>query len=655
MNNIYKDILIDGKQSLDTFHGIGLVIDKNMLRRLIVYKDKFPESYKKINDLLFRKKSGMAFSHLRFTTNHEKATDYAADIMQINSDISAECSDNNFERFNYNFPQYSILADGNGLSGEGSIIDGAEKIIKKLSSIVYFDGESALNIESSCRGEFKATPLLWSIAHITYFSEIGWSYAVNDPDNNYISLVSDAGDFSIIFVNNSPTPKKYRVCLKNILKSDRPVHCVETKGPSNSDAFCSNWFRVVDKMLPFEKDGNDCYNIEIKPFSVMTCTTLNVDNINGTDTFEYFYEPEEIDETNNFDLSSDNSLLPIWDVSGEFEEYSENETTYIEQTEISWDIISGETACTLLGDELLSAHHLTVLAEFSDDDPKNFVGIGICCDKNGNIGYGMKIHPDGVYEVYDCGRVSDIDVSTKISAASKNCLEIIIDDKKIIYKLNDEEISSREINEIPSMLSGYGMLMSGYRRNTFSNVKITQSGINDLICNSHDCLCGDFEYTDSWIKNGNADTIFTHRTCVSTDKENQSFEFEFIGKKIAFFGKTENLRIKVEIDGAITIAGKASDRDCNVNEAFYIKDDLENTIHILKLTVLSGKLEFDKAQTYCLPQKKLPKAVRKIHKHKQKTKPLKKSTILIGAGIAIAGAGIFFIKKKLNNRKKERK
>lgn len=648
MHEYFKDIVIDGKLNSEKFNGIALNIDKNILRRLIVYKNNFSDSYKKINDLLFKRKCGMNFSHLKFYTESEKAMDYAADIMYINPCVTAECSNSICKDITCDILPKKSLSDV--VSTESLIIDTVQKFIKCRYSAITFNVNSVLNTDGFWKGDFEANAFLWGIAHITYFAESGWNYGDNNTDDDYISFCSESGDHSVVFVNDSSRPRKYSICIKNIDKSDKPIHCVETKGSANGSRYTANWFRVVDKILPCKKGYGDLYNVEVKPFSVMTCTTLPIDEINGTDTFEYSRIVDDL-ENNSLCFEKNNDIFSLWDIKGNFEINSESDKTYIEQTEIHENISDKELASTIFGSGLLCNYRLTAVTEFSDNDKNNFTGIGICCDKNGNIGYALRIYPNGYYETINSEGLSKLSFSEKISASSSNCLEIIIDYKEINYKINGETVCSSIIGKTPQAVSGYGALLSAYKRNTFSNVKIEQNDKNVLFCQSHDCFCEDFKYTDGWKKNGNSDTAFTNQTSVSTDKPNQSFEFEFYGERAALLGATENLRIKIEIDESIVKAGEAAKRNSDSYEAFFITERLENSIHRLKLTVLSGKLKFDSAQTYRSNSIMLPTVTKKIQKRKQKARTLKKSTILIGAGLAVAGAGMFFMRKKLKNRK----
>ncbi len=653
MNDIYKDIVIDGTLDLGSFRGIGLAIDKNLLRRLMVYKENFPESYNKINNLLFNKKSGAAFSKLKFETDHEKTIDYAADIMQINPEINAEGAGNQSEEIFPVCSEYAAEADGSGLKGSGSVTETVKKIIGGRYSVLYFNGNSILNTEGVQSGYFEMYPIILSIAHITYFCENGWRYSDCGRDNDCLLLSSESGDYSAVFVNDTDQPRKYSICVRSLSKAGDAVHCVETKGPENSGNYCANWFRVVDKILPCRKDYGYCYNVEVKPFSVMTCTTLNIENINGVDTFEF----SELDDTPAelpYIFKSSDAVLPLWDISGDFEEYTENDKIFIEQACIYEDISDKKSACTIFGNQLLCNYHLTVYVEFADDNKNNFAGIGICCGKNGEVGYGIRIYPDDSYEIIRSGKVADKFSSHKISVLFPNCLEIIINEKNIVYKLNGEVMYSDDAAEAPCAFSGYAALLSAYRRNTFSEVRIDRNEKSFSFCSSRDCLCGDFMYTKGWIKTGNEDNEFTNRTCVYTNKENSYFEFEFIGECAALFGKIENSRVKIEIDGAIVKAGTIEKSD-NINDAFYIAKNLENTVHILKLTLLSGSLKFDRAQIYFSDYAPVQHAAIEIsRKRRHKSSPLKKSTILLGAGLAAAGAGAFLLRKKFRGKKNKR-
>ncbi len=96
--------------------------------------------------------------------------------------------------------------------------------------------------------------------------------------------------------------------------------------------------------------------------------------------------------------------------------------------------------------------------------------------------------------------------------------------------------------------------------------------------------------------------------------------------------------------------------NCGAKEVFYSRGKLENTEHKLKLTVLSGILEFNGAQTFISGYRILSKSLghRTNMKKSEKGKTLKKSTVLFGAGLAAAGAGVFLLRKKLKDAKNKK-
>ena len=89
-----------------------------------------------------------------------------------------------------------------------------------------------------------------------HFAEKNWkviSSGNGEEAGDYSVFVSEKGDYSAVFANNSDKPKKYSICVRNIEKADAFIHCVETKGPESCDNYSVNWFRLVDKIIPVKK------------------------------------------------------------------------------------------------------------------------------------------------------------------------------------------------------------------------------------------------------------------------------------------------------------------------------------------------------------------------------------------------------------------
>ena len=80
--------------------------------------------------------------------------------------------------------------------------------------------------------------------------------------------------------------------------------------------------------MPAENENGCCYTLEVKPFSVMTCTTMSVDDVNGTDSVKKSESSDKVlslPYTDNFNYGEDvlreRGRKPFYAVesSGEFE------------------------------------------------------------------------------------------------------------------------------------------------------------------------------------------------------------------------------------------------------------------------------------------------------------------------------------------------
>ena len=104
-------------------------------------------------------------------------------------------------------------------------------------------------------------------------------------------------------------------------------------------------------------------------------------------------------------------------------------------------------------------------------------------------------------------------------------------------------------------------------------------------------------------------------------------------------------------------AGLFIDR-CDIGQVFYLKENLGDGVHRLKLTVLSGKLEFDCAEVnvsdHLISKGKISRAIIE-KKEAVPAKKLKKSTLLIGIGLAAAGAGALLLGGKIKKRRLKNK
>lgn len=585
-----------------------------------------------------------------------------------------------------NVPEFAVNADGIGISGENSVID----VNRKINGIIndrctMYEYRSAISACYSCNypfgniivadrpwsGYYSIRSGLWGAAHITHFVQKGWKvlYSPNeDTTEDYTVFVSDEGDHTIVFANNSDKPRKYSICLRNIEKADAFIHCVETKGPESCDNYSVNWFRVVDKIIPVKKNYGFCYTLEVKPFSIMTCTTLSVEHVNGTDSVRSLEVENEVlnlpysDNFNyNTELLQERKNVPFYtmDLCGNFEISSDGEESVLIQT-VTKDMeseVNNIYPATIIGDDSWTNYSVKIEVKLEDTDVINYAGIGLRCQIDGQtteLGYQLRIFSDRRWQLKYMDNILEEDVADNIAHNEWNSLKISADGKRIKCYINRILVCEHVVCT-PLVLSGRVSIYSSYCRNMFRNLVINPIIGSSVYSINHDCLNGEFTYSDNWIKNSMDDHEFNNRTSVSTELPNEYFELSFSGESIALVGKAENLILKIEIDDKIMAAGLFIGNS-GAKEVFYSRGRLENTEHKLKLVVLSGKLEFNCAQTFLSGHHILPKSLGNgtNMKKTEKGKTLKKSTLLFGAGLAAAGAGVFLLRKKLKDGKNKK-
>ncbi|MGN1480284.1 family 16 glycoside hydrolase [Porcipelethomonas sp.] len=587
-------------------------------------------------------------------------------------------------------PEFSVNADGTGITGKNSLTDMMDNIIfcfNKYSSMYEYDPAVSANFSTECSlgglvkaetpwsGHYSYDAGLWGAAHITHFTEPGWKYAVCESgiySGEYAAFISDDGDYTVIFVNDSDKPRKYNICVRNTDKSDEFVHCVETRGPEGCDGYSVNWFRVVDKIMPAENADGCCYTLEVKPFSVMTCTTMPVDNVNGTESVKkcgFVNKVLPLPYTDNFnysdEISDERNGKPFYSCTpyGKFEIISAEGGKVLVQNALS-ECCDAEKnrPSIILGDDSWADYSVRAEVKFDDCSENNYLGVGLRYNRSalitdsGECGYQLRIYSDCRWQLRYMDEVLEEETSETIMPSEWNQLKISAQGRRIRCYIN-RNLICEHIASAPIILSGRACLYSAYHKNMFRNFSVSPViGFSSYSVN-YDCLCGKFTYSEGWTKNISADPVFHNYTSVSNSGQNEYFEFEFSGETVSLTGRAENLRLKVEIDNKIMTAGLFI-AHCGAGQVFYSKENLGDGVHRLKLTVLSGELEFDSAginvSSHLIAKGKIGAAITD-KTDERPVKKLKKSTLMIGIGLAAAGAFTFLLGRKVKKRRSEKK
>lgn len=161
-------------------------------------------------------------------------------------------------------------------------------------------------------------------------------------------------------------------------------------------------------------------------------------------------------------------------------------------------------------------------------------------------GYQLRIYSDSRWQLRYMDNILEEGMADNIIPNEWNSIKISACGRRIKCCINKVLVCEHVVSA-PFVLSGKVSICSGYSRNMFRNLVINPVLGAFEYSIMHDCLNGEFVYSGSWVKNSMDSCEFNNRTSVSTETPNSYFEFDFIGESVAFAGKAENLRLKIEI------------------------------------------------------------------------------------------------------------
>lgn len=239
------------------------------------------------------------------------------DIEVWNSEAQATFSNSSF-RPNNNMKDPS--AAGTGIGGTGSALEMGNTIIKGFvnSRRTHFVYQPAIGSFYE-GGQYSFKELVsardpWSgwihydaglviLQHFNWFANIGWENETNtagiwravpqasytgasgtnpvsgrNGTPSYMTLAApDKSDFSTVIVNDSEYAKTYKLQTVNMGYSGTPsLNVWETSAADEGKAFNSNYMNYRGEAAA---DGGGVYTVHVKPYSIVTVTTLNHDDI----------------------------------------------------------------------------------------------------------------------------------------------------------------------------------------------------------------------------------------------------------------------------------------------------------------------------------------------------------------------------------------
>ena len=541
-----------------------------------------------------------------------------------------------------NIAKLAVTSNGSGLNGTNGALDVCNRIINgyccgrmtmyeyQPAAAAYYSGakffpKSLLNAQTPWSGYYEADCGIWTSAHFTHFIKNGWRYidsacygdgkenhSISETTNNYMTVTdTETGDYSIIICNDSDEQRNYTFTLENMSKADSDITVWETRGPDEGQAYDENYFKNIGTYRPAENDGNYSYSIEVKPYSIVTVTTLEKTADISVYNCGYTDIPLDVDYTDDFEYSAEflsargNAPLYTTDYGGAFEVAEDNGNKVLMQMinadnkPTDWRYRGTPNPITSLGDDRWSNYSAEIDFKFASDASDNYISFGsryLTAELNVNTaenGYSVKFSPSGDWvfsnnaKGLEKGTVEGFDSTqwhTLNITAVNNTVTAAIDGNNIL-EYTDEGFYNH---------SGRVSIGSGLYNNVFDNLKVSPSGSSNIVTriDDHDPRV---TYTGEWdrtVPDGYVHFNRTRSKAVVSEEggEEQSFEFSFEGDHFALIGQTEKTKFDVYIDGELLETAETAQ---NAARQCYYTADTEQGSHNVKVVVKEGKFYID--------------------------------------------------------------
>lgn len=536
-----------------------------------------------------------------------------------------------------------VTSNGSGVNGTNGDLDVCNRVINgyyngrmtmyeyQPAVAAYYSGakyfpKSLINAQDPWSGYYEADSGIWTSAHFTHFIKNGWrfidsacygdgkeNHSISDTTNNYMTVTdTETGDYSIIICNDSEEQRNYTFTLENMKLADAPFTIWETRGPDEGQAYDENYFRNIGTFRPVETDGKYSYSVEVRPYSIVTVTTL--DKAADTSVYKCGYEdtPLDINYSDDFEYSSEflsargNAPLYTTDQGGAFEvaEVDGNKVLMqmitAENKPTDWRLRGTPSPITSLGDDRWTNYSAEIGFKFECDESDNYVSFGVryltaeLDAWSAENGYSLKVCPSGYFELKkntDAVQMGNIE---NFAASEWHTIKLTASGKHISAALDGTEIAAFD-DEEGYAHSGRVSIGSGLYINIFDNLKISPvDGYKPIITRTddHDPAV---TYNGNWDRTVPDDYIHFNRTrskadISEEDTEEKSMEFSFAGDHFALIGKTPECGFDVYVDG--NLLESAETKGVKARQCFYSADVPEGS-HDVKIVVTGGRFAVD--------------------------------------------------------------
>ncbi len=548
-----------------------------------------------------------------------------------------------------NIASLAVTSNGSGINGTNGSLDVCNRIINgyyngkmtmyeyQPAVAAYYSGakyfpKSLINAQTPWNGFYEADSGIWTSAHFTAFMKNGWrfidsacfgdgkeAHAISETTNNYMTAIdTQTGDYSIVICNDSADTRCYTFTFENMEKADSPFTIWETRGPDEGEEYDANYMRNIGTYSPCEIDGKFKYSVEVKPYSIITITTLEKNLKHSVYKCNYENEILDINYTDDFEYSDDflkqRGYAPLYttDYGGAFEvaEVDGNKVLMqkinAQNKPTDWRFRGTPNPITSLGDDRWSDYKATIDFKLADDSTENYAMLGIRyllaeLDVNSaENGYAIRVYPNGNWEFRRFARAILKGTIEDFDSSVWHTMSVKAQGKTVWGYIDGQEVFTYT-EEIGFAHSGRVSLGSGLYNNLFDNLIVEPVSNTHAVVTRLDDHDAKITYNGEWYRTVPDGYVNFNRTIsraeiVEGDTSEKSVEFDFYGSHFAIIGQTAVADLEVYIDSELFEQTKCISnvyaRQCSYTA------DLTEAEHSVKIIVKSGKYTID-AIEYC--------------------------------------------------------
>lgn len=455
--------------------------------------------------------------------------------------------------------------------------------------------------------------------HFSQFIKKGWAFvdsacysdgkaggdghAIEDAVFSYMTAAdTESGDYSTVITNTTDHIIEYSFMVSKLDKASAAVSVWETRGPERG-SYDENYFKKVSDITPLEVNGVYTYTVPVKPYSIVTVSTLtpagtkytNADESKKTvlelpyaDDFEYTDYPE------NYLASRGYAPRYTTDQGGAFEvERTDSGNMLVQQITAEtkaneWGWTPDPVTC--LGDDRWYNYSVSVNVKMykSAEPAVNYVGAGLrytlAC--NGASGYWIKLSADGSWSLMANSSVKAEGIIDDFAPDMIHTLKITADNN-VITAYIDGNAAAKYVSEYEPLIgAGRAALYSSYNRNSFADLLIEPVEGAETYITRFDNTAACFEYMGEWEHN-TMSGFRNYKRTISQGKTGAVLTVNFEGTGFALMGETDGETVlSVEIDG-----GGAQEYQVyktTSREISYRCCGLKKAVHTAKITVAAG-------------------------------------------------------------------